>query len=279
MTASGENRGVNGPGGGSIWIIAERLLGDGTISANGGGSNANNNKGGGGGGRVAVYVTGASSSQTSLATDFTGVISSFGGDGLNFGKAHSPGAAGTVYLETHADRGKGHMIIRNDSEKLARAASKGWTLYGTAQICNGVTWNVSALAISDHGRVGINRGGELHVPSFSVITGDGSTANILRFNDGGELTSDVLHDVLVADGFGIESYGTSTIAEHHVVIPESSTLKVAGTLTVGSLKLNGVKLAKGTYSAMTLAETYANVSGEGTIEVLGLEKGLVVVFW
>ncbi len=26
-----------------------------------------------------------------------------------------------------------------------------------------------------------------------------------------------------------------------------------------------------------LAETYANVSGEGTIEVLGLEKGLVVV--
>ena len=38
----------------------------------------------------------------------------------------------------------------------------------------------------------------------------------------------------------------------------------------------GVAMAQPLMAA-ALAETYANVSGEGTIEVLGLEKGLVVV--
>ena len=277
ITANGGRVGTNGPGGGSVWLVAGRLTGDGAIQANGGGSNANNNKGGGGGGRVAVYVQ-EDVSYATFRESFTGVISAYGGDGLNTGKSHNSGAAGTVYVETGMDQGVGRMIVSH-SDELLRKASKGWTIYGTARVESGVTWNVSDLILAEHGRVGVCAGGQIKVPSFSRITGDGSTMTLLRFCDCGDgvLVSDVRHDRLTADGFGVESYGTSSMSSYHLIVPETSTLKVAGTFTVGSLKVNGTKLPKGEYVASSLTATYSNVSGDGTINVLGLEDGLALI--
>lgn len=276
ITANGGRIGINGPGGGSVWLVAGRLAGSGTIQANGGGSNASNNKGGGGGGRVAVYVR-DDVSYASFRESFTGIIAAYGGDGLNTGKSHNSGAAGTVYIETGKDQGKGRMIVAH-SDELLRKASKGWTIYGTARVESGVTWDVADLVLAEHGRVGVCSGGQIKVPSFSRITGDGSTLTLLRFCDCGDgtLVSDVRHDRLVANGFGVESYGTSSMSAYHLVIPESSTLKVEDTFTVGSLKLNGTKLAAGEYVASSLTETYPNVSGAGTIKVLGLSDGLML---
>lgn len=274
-TASGNDNGTNGAAGGAIYVRANELSGSGSFAAVGGGSSSSNNKGGGGGGRVAIYLTSESSTYEEFLTSFTGTLSAAGGDGKNTGKVHSPGAAGTVYVETSADNGKGHMIVAHSSAKLA-AATKGWTIYGTAQICDGVTWDMADLAIKEHGRVGIVTGGTLRVPSFAKITGDGSEQTLLRFH-GGSVTSDIRHDKLVADGFAVESAGTSSFADHTLVIPDDSSLKVSGDFTVGALIMGHTRLAKGEYPAETLAKTYSNVSGDGTISVLGLADALTII--
>ena len=271
INASGDNAGIGGAAGGSVWIAAGSLSGAGSIAADGGGSNVSNNKGGAGGGRVAIHLTDPSASLESLWTAFTGTVAAYGGDGLN-NSFHYPGAAGTVYVEVPSDAGKGHMIVSHSAAKLA-VATKGWTIYGTAQIGNGVTWNIADLTIKEHGRVGIVTGGTLHVPSFAKITGDGSKQTLLRFH-GGSVTSDIKHDKLVADGFSVESAGTSSFADHTLVIPADSSLKVSGDFTVGALIMGPTRLAKGDYSATTLNETYENISGDGTIHVLGLTAGL-----
>src|SRR5207245_1030579 len=74
-----------GGSGGSLWLTAGRLLGAGTISANGG-SGGLPVGGGGGGGRIALY------SNTNL---FAGNISARGGVGANYG------GAGTIYISSN----------------------------------------------------------------------------------------------------------------------------------------------------------------------------------
>ena len=275
ITSCGDNANANGTAGGSVWIVAKSLSGSGTIRANGGGSNNNNNKGGGGGGRVAIRLADASSTYDSFTNAFSGVVSAYGGKGLNNKNTQRPGAAGTVYIETAGDSGVGRMIVCNDATSFA--AITAWTLYGAAQVFDGVTWSLAELTMRDHGRVGIKSGGTIHVPSFDKITGDGTAQSLLRFEDGGTLESDIRHDKLVADGFGVENYGTSSFADYALVIPATSSLKVAGDFTVGSLKINGDTLAAGDYSAATLHETYENVSGDGTIHVAGMQVGLMVI--
>ena len=274
INASGDNAGIGGAAGGSVWIAAGSLSGAGSIAADGGGSNASNNKGGAGGGRVAIHLTDPSASLESLWTAFTGTVSAYGGDGLN-NSFHYPGAAGTVYVEVPSDAGKGHMIVSHSAAKLA-AATKDWTINGTAQIGNGVTWNIADLTIKEHGRVGIVTGGTLHVPSFSKITGDGSTQTLLRFH-GGSVTSDIKHDKLFADGFAVESAGTNSFAKHTLVIPDDSSLKVSGKFTVGALVMGHTRIEAGEYFAAALAETYDNISGGGTIHVLGLADALTII--
>ena len=91
--------------GGSAWVIAKKLTGSGSISANGG--TARNGGGAGGGGRVAVWLTDAASS----FDDFTGAITAYGGKKVG-GKP--TGAPGTVYLKTAAqDVNGGTLIIDN----------------------------------------------------------------------------------------------------------------------------------------------------------------------
>lgn len=275
VTSSGNNSHYVGLAGGSIWISAKSLSGSGVIRANGGGADASHNRGGGGGGRVAIYLTDQSSTYVSFTNGFSGIVSACGGRGLRTGDPQHPGSAGTVYIETAGDSGVGRMIIRNNAQSLS-AVTK-WTLNGTAQVVDGVTWNLAELSMKEHGRVGIKSGGTLHVPSFAKITGDGTAQSLLRFEDGGTLESDIKHDKLVAEGFGIENYGTSSLAAHELVIPDDSSLKVSGDFTVGNLKINGVRIAAGDYFAATLAETYDNVSGDGTIHVQGLANALTII--
>ena len=76
--------GIGGPAGGgsggSIWISARNLMGEGIISANG--ADGVNGGGGGGGGRIALYLD---------TNSFTGTVSAFGGVGT------WNGGAGTIY--------------------------------------------------------------------------------------------------------------------------------------------------------------------------------------
>ena len=113
------------------------------------------------------------------------------------------------------------------------------------------------------------------VPSFAKITGDGSKQTLLRFH-GGSVTSDIRHDRLVADGFAVESAGTNSFADHTLVIPDDSSLKVSGDFTVGALVMGRTRIEAGDYSAAALAETYDNISGDGTIHVMGLADALTI---
>ncbi len=84
-------------------IIANQLVGTGTIAANGG-NPIYPTAGGGGGGRVAVLVTDA--------TDFTGSLQAYGGGGID---GSYTGSAGTVYYKTAISD---QLIISNPSLSL-----------------------------------------------------------------------------------------------------------------------------------------------------------------
>lgn len=271
ITADGGD-GINscGPSGGSVNIVAKTLTGTGTIIAEGGSPSGKRH--GGGGGRIAIRLMEESLDYAEFQTRFTGTLSAAGGAGPNGDYAHIPGASGTIYIETKADCGSGHLLMRNKSWSFAKGSIAH---NAVTPVLSTETWNLASVELRDNARLGVY--GTLKVPSFAAITSAGVTKYSLILLAGGSLQSALAHDTLKAEGFGVATSGDNDFSAHNLDIPETSTLKVAGALTVGNLKLNGVKLAKGTYSAAALAETYANVSGEGTIEVLGLEKGLVVV--
>lgn len=77
-----------GGSGGSIWISADNIQGNGIISAEGG--DGNGTGGGGSGGRVALYLQGLMS--------FEGLLNAKGGDGKD------AGAAGTLYIQDNNKR-------------------------------------------------------------------------------------------------------------------------------------------------------------------------------
>ena len=94
--------------GGSAWILTKRLLGSGSISANGGLVSAGGERNGtGGGGRVAVWMTDPAHD----FSEYTGAITAYGGSKPN-GKVY--GGAGTVYrkLATEAQN-EGTLIVDN----------------------------------------------------------------------------------------------------------------------------------------------------------------------
>ncbi len=91
VLANGTSAWINdqgGAAGGSIWIIANRITGSGTISASGGNGEAYRDGGGGGGGRIALYYG---------TTDFSGNISAQGAAGAQ------RGGAGTIYRKANAE--------------------------------------------------------------------------------------------------------------------------------------------------------------------------------
>jgi len=88
--------------GGSLWLSAANLAGDGAIAANGG---QGSNYGGGGGGRIALYYT---------TRSFTGSTSARGG--ASAASSNDAGGAGTIYIKRAADTGS--LTIQNIAANL-----------------------------------------------------------------------------------------------------------------------------------------------------------------
>ena len=275
VSADAGNGGTgSGQSGGSVWIRAKTMHGGatGVVTANGG--SPSNKRAGGGAGRISIQLSDPTWTQTAFAENFTGTIRAIGGlDSKGGTYARVPGASGTIYIETAGDDGKGVMRLANRVRASGLDAHNAVTL-----VANEVTWDVSRLDMTVNGRVGVAAGGTLSVPSFSAITGDGSSECLFAFI-GGTVASGIKHDTLVADGFKIAVYASSNFESHRLEIPADSGLAVSAdsTFTVGSLKVNGVKLAGGSYVANELTETYPNVSGAGTIVVRGLAVGFTVI--
>ncbi|MBX3383132.1 MAG: hypothetical protein KF864_06445 [Phycisphaeraceae bacterium] len=104
ITASGGNTtNFNGGGGsgGSIWIDAASITGDGIIRADGG-SPTSVSTGGGGGGRIALYAD---------SFGYSGTIRAFGGPAPNDARKGGPG---TIYMKLNTEP-LGDIIIDDDS--------------------------------------------------------------------------------------------------------------------------------------------------------------------
>lgn len=103
-----------GGSGGSIWITADTLNGNGLISANGGAASYNYNGGGGGGGRIALYAG---------TLSYTGGMQSYGSLGYN------RGGAGTIYTKL-SNQTYGNLLIANPGSGASTDLS------GTLQLDN-----------------------------------------------------------------------------------------------------------------------------------------------
>ncbi|MDP6584271.1 MAG: hypothetical protein QF535_06420, partial [Anaerolineales bacterium] len=102
ISSNASTEGSGGAGsGGSVYIIVDKLVGTGTISADGGRTSASN-QGSGGGGRVAIYYT---------TNSFTGNISASAGKATT---NNYYGAAGTVYMKSAAQT-NGDLITTNSN--------------------------------------------------------------------------------------------------------------------------------------------------------------------
>ena len=269
VSANGQNSSQGGgTSGGSVLIRAATMSGTGLVLAEGG-SPMNKYRPGGGGGRISIQLSEPGFTYGRFNATFSGTLSAAGGFSTNSATPKSPGGAGTVYIETAADSGKGVMIVRNKEWSKA-------THGPVTPVWENVVWDISFLRIETNGRVDVRKEGVLHVSRFADVSGDGSDAALLLFN-GGTVSSDIKHDKLVADGFDIENIGTSSFAEHTLVIPDDSSLKLGGDFTVGALVMGRTRLAAGDYTAAELSAVYANVSGDGVIHVRGITDGLRVV--
>lgn len=85
--------------GGSIWITASSLTGNGSVTANGGDAMQYFRDGGGGGGRIAIFAG---------TNSFVGVLEAFGGSG----SVH--GGAGTIFIKNTGERGQ--LILDNQGD-------------------------------------------------------------------------------------------------------------------------------------------------------------------
>lgn len=118
---TGNGSSAGGGSGGSIWIETGDLSGSGTVSVNGGGNQA-----GGGGGRIVVnYETLGNN-----GNDFNGLldVTAFGGSGSN-----GPGSSGTV-LMVQAGQSAGDLYIDGNSTEATASVPSTLPLVGFAPI-------------------------------------------------------------------------------------------------------------------------------------------------
>ncbi len=265
-----------GAAGGSINITASTFSGSGSVLASGG--STSNNRHGGGGGRIAISLGKEGLSYDDFLSSFVGSVSACGGitSKTDSGRA-PPGAAGTVYIETPEDDGIGRLWIHNKHWTQGNPVHDAVTPVPSNEV-----WEVSSVSLADNARFAIC--GTLRVPSFDKIVYDTTTATdySLLLLWGGNLESGIKSDKLVANGYDVAVEGTNTLARHTLEIPEGFGLSVNTNshLTVGSLKLNGVRVPAGDYTAAELAAAYPDlVSGDetGTVTVTGAGSGLQVI--
>ncbi len=277
IKANGAN---GGAAGGSVWIQANRLSGEGIIQARGA-THSTQDSSGGGGGRIAIHLTDSALTRELWAEEWTGSLSADGGANSNSKTSANVymGGAGTAYVELSADNGCGALTIQSAQVKLNKC--KG--VSGAAVVRKDVEMNLSALAVNTRGILGIEAGGKVTLPSFEALTSDGGEYAAIRLLNGGVLASEKPFDKLRVNGWTLESYGANALSGT-LVLEEGGALAIAsegtteGALTVDGLKINGVQYKRGTYDVATLAAQLDGViTGTGTITVTGKGRGLQII--
>jgi hypothetical protein len=141
LTANGESMVASGGAGGSIYVRAGTLAGNGRITANGGGAGYYLS-GGGGGGRIALYYGNST---------FSGGLAAFGG--LSTGA--NSGAAGTLYTKA-SSQSVGDLLLDNSGRTngmetliTAPVAYRLTLTNATAYATNSLT--LSSLRVSANG--------------------------------------------------------------------------------------------------------------------------------
>ncbi|MCB2153783.1 hypothetical protein KQI84_02760 [bacterium] len=158
--------------GGSLWLICSTLAGDGEIAANGGQANiATVFSGAGGGGRVAAYMD---------TDNFTGVITAYGGEGLQ------NGGAGTVYRKLTSET-YGEVVVDNNG------LFQEWVTLITTPTLTNLTLADAGMAFPQPGmslvNLTINSGGILsHDPNADPL--EFSVLNDMTVNSGGSVDLD-----------------------------------------------------------------------------------------
>jgi len=125
----------DGAAGGSVWLSCARILGAGTVSANGGFATYGYS---GGGGRLALYLT-----QAKDLSAWHGTLTARGGKSGS--TSHGPhGPAGTVYVRTAGGAfADGAVIVDNGG---LSPISSGWTeLYPEAELAG-----IGAIAVTNY---------------------------------------------------------------------------------------------------------------------------------
>ena len=171
-----------GGAGGSLWIKAVTLTGNGLITARGGAGGATQGGGGGGGGRIAVYFT---------QNTFAGTLSASGGVGLQ------NGGAGTIYTKS-ASESTGHALVDNSGnvgewtplsapEAFSMVIARGGKVRALAPLTlsalrvetNAVLSNLpglSNLCVTVAGNADIDAGGQLDVNGLGYTAEQGPGA-------------------------------------------------------------------------------------------------------
>lgn len=208
--------------GGSVLLTTGTLTGNGTICANGGVSYVS-----GGGGRVAVILTNA--------TDFANVkIQAYSSACGN----HTPGAAGTVYLQTQAQGpGQGSLFI--DASNIVPADVATTTLI-SSQVTDRVV-----------GTVVITNSARLQIYTNQSLTVNGSWSNRATFLAGSNSTV-ILASTNAATVAGSNTFYNliCTAAVKTVSFEAGKTNTIQGKITLAGVTLNST--VGGQYSYLTL---------------------------
>ena len=175
-----------GGSGGSIWLIAGRLIGErsGIIRANG--SRATDTYRAAGGGRIALVVTNA-------GADF----SLYAGSVLSFGGGGFAGAGGTIYKKRTADRpGRGIVLVDNNGlaapDYTEVPPGSPGNVPGEANFCPFYLTNAAILRLTNTYTVGdiylqppntwLNLGfNTLNVKTFEHKVGPGNATNVVNW--------------------------------------------------------------------------------------------------
>ncbi|MGN0844323.1 MAG: LamG-like jellyroll fold domain-containing protein [Kiritimatiellia bacterium] len=167
-SSAGGTDGAQVGAGGSIYIRAKDVQGNGTISVHGHELNGYKNWSGGAGGRLAIVLTEATALSFPKANlNANGLIS----------KYNETGAGGTIFVKT-ADQENGTLIIGDYLIDQVSYIQFQHTKTAVAAIPPGQTWEFDAIEFRNGGVLCVPEGTTLRVP-LSGITGSSRRAGLL----------------------------------------------------------------------------------------------------
>ncbi|MBI5797523.1 hypothetical protein HZA98_01305 [Candidatus Woesearchaeota archaeon] len=162
---------LGGGSGGSVYIIAKNMSGNGTISARGGATKGTTNDGGGGGGRIALYY------QT---RDFTGEVNVSGGSEAS-GTSALPSGAGSLFICQMT----GNVSCMSANGATVKLASGGMTLMTSYNINESISINktINATWMTSSSVNWTDQSGNLSVIATHNLTGFTASANYSIFEN------------------------------------------------------------------------------------------------